>query len=185
MERTGNRVTAWVRGQVRTAHEFFEATMADVSSEMAHWAPPGVALPIGAAYAHFVLSEDWVVNVLFRRGGPLFLGPYAGKTGASEIPPDPGAVKDWSAGFAAWSRKVRIDLPAFRTYAQAVYASADTFLSNTADEELDRQLDLSAVGMGTQSLGFVLNNAVLGHAFCHCGEISALKGVLGKKGYPM
>jgi hypothetical protein len=25
---------------------------------------------------------------------------------------------------------------------------------------------------------------VIGHAFSHCGEISALKGVQGKKGYP-
>jgi hypothetical protein len=41
-----------------------------------------------------------------------------------------------------------------------------------------------AVGMGTKSVGFVVNNAVIGHAFSHRGEISALKGVQGKKGYP-
>jgi len=34
------------------------------------------------------------------------------------------------------------------------------------------------------TVGFVLDNALLGHAFCHCGEISALKGVQGKKGFP-
>jgi hypothetical protein len=38
--------------------------------------------------------------------------------------------------------------------------------------------------MGMQTVGFVLNNALLGHAYCHCGEISAAKGFLGKKGYP-
>jgi hypothetical protein len=27
-----------------------------------------------------------------------------------------------------------------------------------------------------------VNNALVGHAFCHCGEISAMKGLLGKKG---
>ena len=37
---------------------------------------------------------------------------------------------------------------------------------------------------GNESVGFVVNNAVIGHAFSHCGEISALKGVQGKKGYP-
>jgi len=38
--------------------------------------------------------------------------------------------------------------------------------------------------MGKQTVGFVLDNVLLGHAYCHCGEISALKGIQGKKGYP-
>ena len=46
-------------------------------------------------------------------------------------------------------------------------------------------MTVPAVGMGTQSVGFVVNNAVIGHAFSHCGEISALKGVQGKKGCPL
>jgi len=184
MVQDGSQITAWIRGQVQSAHGFLEATMGDVNAEMAHWGPPGIALPIGAAYAHFVTSEDWVVNVLFRGGVPLFAGPHAGRTGLSELPPDPSSVKDWSGEFAGWSRRVRIDLSVFRAYAQSVYAATDAYLSNAPDTELDRPMDLSAVGMGTQSVGFVVNNAVIGHAFSHCGEISALKGVQGKKGYP-
>jgi hypothetical protein len=185
MAQDGNHVTAWIQGQVRSAHWFLEATMGDVTEGMAHWGPPGVALPIGAAYAHFVTSEDWAVNVLFRGGAPLFAGTHAGRTGLSELPPDPASAKDWAGEFAAWSRRVRIDLTTFRAYAQSVYASTDSYLSSAPDTELERPLDLSAVGLGTQSVGFVVNNAVIGHAFCHCGEISALKGVQGKKGYPM
>jgi hypothetical protein len=49
---------------------------------------------------------------------------------------------------------------------------------------LTREVDLSAMGMGVQTVGFVLDNALLGHAYCHCGEISAAKGIQGKKGYP-
>ena len=79
---------------------------------------------------------------------------------------------------------MRIDLSVFRAYAQSVYAATDAYLSNAPDTELDRPMDLSVVGMGTQSVGFVINNAVIGHAFSYCGEISALKGVQGKKGYP-
>ena len=184
MAQDGSRVTTWIRGQVRSAHGFLEATMADVTAEMAHWGPPGLALPIGAAYAHSVTTEDWLVNVLFRGGAPLFAGPHAGKTGISELPPDPASAKDWAGEFAGWSRRVRIDLTAFRAYAQSVYASTDAYLSNAPDTELERPVDLSFVGMGMQSVGFVVNNAVIGHAFSHCGEISALKGVQGKKGYP-
>ena len=65
-----------------------------------------------------------------------------------------------------------------------LHAATDVYFSNAPDTELDRPMDLSAVGVGTQSAGFVVNNAVIGHAFGHCGEISALKGVQGKKRYP-
>lgn len=35
--------------------------------------------------------------------------------------------------------------------------------------------------MGTQSVGFVVNNAVIGHAFSQCGERSAMPFVTGKR----
>lgn len=145
--------------------------MKDVNEDMAHWAPPGLALPIGAAYAHFVTSEDLVVNGLLGGRVPLFAGSHADRTGLSEPPPNSATAKDWAGQFGAWCRRVRIDLAACRAYAQSVYAATDAYLSTITDTELDRTLDLSYVGMGTQSIGFVLNNALVGHAFCHCGEI--------------
>lgn len=174
-----------VREQMRSAHWLLEETMGDVTMEMAHWPPPGIALPIGAAYAHYVVAEDGMVNGLLRGGTPLYEGERAGKTGLSEIPPGPDPATDWPAAFQAWSRRVRLDLPAFRVYASAVYAGTDAYLSAASDAELDRALDLSALGLGTQKVRFVLNNVLVGHAFCHCGEISALKGIQGKKGYPV
>lgn len=184
MTRNGSRIAAWIRSQVQSAHWTLESTMEDVSPELAHWEPPGVALPIGAAYAHFVTSEDIVVNGFFRGGVPLFAGSHAGRTGLSELPPDPVSANDWASEFAGWCRRVRIDLAELRAYAHSVYEATDAFLSAMPDTELDRSMDLSAVGMGTQTLGFVVNNALIGHAFCHCGEIAALKGVQGKRGYP-
>jgi hypothetical protein len=77
-----------------------------------------------------------------------------------------------------------VDLPAFRAYAKAVYEATDAYLATLPDAALSREVDLSAMGMGKQTVGFVLDNALLGHAYCHCGEISAIKGVQGKKGYP-
>jgi len=41
MAQDGSRITAWLRGQVQSAHGFLEATMEDVNAEMAHWGPPG------------------------------------------------------------------------------------------------------------------------------------------------
>ena len=179
-----NRVTAHIREQLRSAHWLLEETVSDVTEEMAHHALPGKALPIGAAYAHYVTGEDWMVHVLLQGGSPLFAGKWAGRTGLSEMQPGPDPVRDWTAEVEGWIRRVRLDLPAFRAYARAVYEATDAYLASLPDAALSRPLDLSAMGMGTQNVGFVLNNALLGHAYCHCGEISAAKGLQGKKGYP-
>ena len=62
--------------------------MTDVTPEQAHWIPPGVALPIGASYAHVVVGQDSVINGMLKGGAPLFASSWAGKTGLSELPPD-------------------------------------------------------------------------------------------------
>jgi len=177
-----NRVIAHIRAQMKSAHWLLEETLSDVSDEMVRFAPPGKALPIGAAYVHYVTGEDWMVHSVFKGVAPLMAGSWAGRTGASE--PQPGSGDDWESRFEAWSRRVRVDLPAFRAYAKAVYEATDGYLATLADPELTREVDLSATGMGKQTVGFILDNVLLGHAYCHCGEISALKGVQGKKGYP-
>jgi hypothetical protein len=177
-----NRVVSHIRSQMNSAHWLLEKTISDVSEEMARFAPPGKALPIGAAYVHYVTGEDWMVHSLFQGADPLMAGPWTGKTGVSEPPPGPG--DDWETRFTAWCRRVRVDLPAFRSYAKAVYEATDGYLATLADAALTREVDLSAMGMGTKTVGFVLDNAMVGHAYCHCGEISSFKGLQGKKGYP-
>jgi len=177
-----NRVISHIRAQMKSAHWLLEETLSDVTDEMVRFAPPGKALPIGAAYVHYVSGEDWAIHSVFKGVAPLMAGPWAGRTGVSEPQPAPG--DDWAARFEAWSRRVRVNLPAFRAYAKAVYEATDAYLATLADPELTREVDLSAIGLGKQTIGFVLNNSLLGHAYCHCGEISALKGVQGKKGYP-
>lgn len=177
-----NFVIPHIRAQMKSAHWLIEETISDVSDEMAHFAPPGKALPIGAAYVHYVTGEDWMIHSLFKGVAPLMAGPWAGRTGVSE--PQPGPGDDWPTRFEAWCRRVRVDLPAFRVYAKAVYEATDAYLASLPDVDLSREVDLSPMGMGMQTVGFVLDNALLGHAYCHCGEISAAKGIQGKKGYP-
>jgi hypothetical protein len=179
-----NRVTAHIREQIRSAHWLLEETTSDVTEEMAHFAPPGKALPIGAAYAHFVTGEDWMVHVLFGGGIPLFAGAWAGRTGLSELQPGPDTPGDWNEAFVGWTRRLRVDLKAFRAYARAVYDATEAYIASLPDGALARPVDLSFMGMGMRTVAFVLSNALVGHAYCHCGEISAAKGMQGKRGYP-
>jgi hypothetical protein len=97
--------------------------------------------------------------------------------------PMPG-TSDWSEAYAEWARRVQVDLPELKMYAQAVYASTDAYLAGLSDTDLDRQLDLTGAGFGKQTLAWVLNLLIVNHIGTETGEIAALEGIQGAKGYP-
>ncbi len=171
------KITPFLREQFKGAHGFLEATLGDATPEQVHWAPPGKARPIAAHYAHVLVSEDNTVNGMLKGATPLAATALTGRTGVSELPPQ---GFDWGE----WAQRVQVDLPALRQYAQAVYANTYDYLSSLTDEDLERPLDLSALGVGQQTVGWMLA-VLLGNVDHHCGEISCLKGLQGAKGYPM
>ncbi len=164
-----------LRQQLQEAHQFLEMTMQDVTAEQAHWAPPGKASPLGANYAHLVTGEDFIIHGMLKGGAPLAASAGAGKVGVSELPPQDGA---WDQ----WARKVKVDLPALRQFAQSVYAASDEYLASLTPDDLSRPVELP--GLGQQNVAFVVSGAVIGHVNSHMGEISCLKGLQGAKGYP-
>ncbi len=181
--RETGKMTA-LREVMAAGHRLLDATMADVAGDVAAWRPPGTALPIAACYAHVVIAEDGMVSGILKKGLPLFMGAWAGKTGLSALPPGPdpkgGPMPDWSD----WARNVTVDVAPLRRYATAVYAASDAFLADMADEELSRPLDLTAFGLGMRTVGFLLIEGLALHASVHAGEIACLKGLRGLKGSP-
>lgn len=184
MSLSGRKSISLLQEEIKAAHQLLESTINGVTTEQLHWCPPGTAIPLGATYAHVIFSEDGIVNGMLAGGIPQFAGPWEGKTGASELPPMPNpkvpGIPDWRE----WSRLVKIDLSTFRQYAQSVYAASEAYLATLFDEDLNHPMDLGALGMGQVTIGFILINGVLGHAFTHCGEVSCLKGLQGGRGYP-
>jgi hypothetical protein len=166
--------TSLLRSQFQSAHNWLEGTLADVTQEQAHWHPDGKPNPIGAQYAHVLLAEDLILS-LVKGKTPLMMASHAGKMGVSETPP----IGSWGE----WARRVQIELPVLRAYGQAVYATSDEVLKGMSDADLDRLIDLSALGFGHEKTSFALNIVLL-NVFSHTGEISALKGLQGMKGYP-
>lgn len=169
-----------LRQLVQSACEFLEATMQDVSAEQAQWSPPGKPTPIAAQYAHVVVSADMGVNGLLKGSAPLAMSSWAGRTGVSELPP-----MGLHSTLDQWAERAKIDLAALRAYAQAVYASCDEYLASLTPADLERTVDLSAVGLGEQKALFVLNAALIANVHMHCGEIACLKGLQGARGYPV
>lgn len=164
-----------LRESIQWGYQLLEMVMADVNDEQARWAPPGAANPIGALYAHAFLSLDGIVNGLLKGGAPRFATEWAGQLGDS--------APKMSLAFE-WGRAIQPDLPALRQYGQTVMADADAYLAQLGDADLDRMVDVSQAGLGLRSVSWMLNALVASHLNNMAGEISALKGVQGLRGYP-
>jgi len=163
-----------LRGPIAECHQWLEATMSDVTPEQAHWRPTGIANPICAVYAHVIVGADVGANMTIAGRQPLIARKWGGKVGLSELMP----MGDWHE----WAGRLRMDLDVFRQYAQGVYACWDDCLASLSPADLDRVVDLSAVGMGQRTLAQFLAMQVE-HFSGHCGEIACLKGLQGLTGY--
>ena len=182
---TQNQKVTLLREYVQAAHQLLENVIESVSPEQAHWQPGGQANPIGANYAHVVLSEDGAINGMLKRQAPLYATTWAGKTGVSDMPPQPDPESPGFPNWHDWAENVQIDLSALREYAQTIYATTDKYLASLNDADLERTIDLSALGLGKSTLAQFLSGAILSNTYSHAGEISCLKGLQGEKGYPI
>jgi hypothetical protein len=165
-----------VRANLADAHWLLEETMDGLSAEHLHWAPPGTANTIGATYAHVIGSEDYFVHTTLLSRTLLGEGDWAERNGISL--PIPHRGSEWFT----WSRRVRIDLPAARRYAEAVYAATDTYLASLTSDQLG--LPPATPIPGNQTLSWLLHNFLILHAGVHTGEIAVLKGLQGLVGLP-
>ena len=173
-----NPAVTLLRRLFGTAHNmWFLGTLNDLEMAEAHWQPPGKAMPAAAHAAHVVLAEDFLLSNGLFKTKPLGLTRFAGKQGVSAPPPTGGA---WDK----WARSVHVDLPILTKYAQAVFANTDEQLAKMSDADLDTTQDFSSVGFGIMPTADFLA-ILLSHVGVHSGEISAMKGLQGHKGYPI
>ena len=161
--------------QIKEAHQVALGTIADLTTEQAHWQPEGVAHRAAPLIEHVAAAEDMFLNMMVGRQ-PLAMGEYSGQTGASEPHP--------MGNYGDWAGRVTVDMPQARDYVQAVFKSTEEYVAGLKPEELDREVDLSAAGLGKMSLASFITMTSVIHPSNHIGEISCLKGMQGAKGYP-
>ncbi len=157
------------------AHQVLEGTVADVDDELANRQPQGRANSIGSCYMHVLLSEDAIVNQMLRGETPLSETTWSGRTGADKPQP-------WTSpeDLGAWYHSVRVDMESARRYAQEVYARSAQFVDSLDEEALLKEVEPFGMRM---SLAVAIEAFVTGHASSLAGEISAIKGTFGRKGY--
>ena len=168
-----------LKDQIKNARETFDGTAADIKDEDLHKSPGGKAFPLGATYAHLVFSEDAIVQGMLQGKAPLSATEWAGKTGASL--PFPAMDENWEAANNEWSNNVQIEMAQMHAYTKAVYAATDAYVDSLTDEDLDKEVDLGS--WGKKTVAEMLYSFVIAHMNQLAGELSALKGVHGSKGY--
>jgi hypothetical protein len=162
---------------LKNAFEILGSVTADLTQEQADWQPPGIANPIGATYWHALSGADHVVYRWCRGEAPLTETEHWEEKVLAVSAPEPEHGGDW----LAYMRAIRVDLPAAHAYAQALSESFHAWLASLTSEDLNRRIETP---IQEYALGELLEVFVIWHLNAHCGEIAALKGCQGAKGYP-
>jgi hypothetical protein len=160
---------------LKNSFDILNGVTEDLTQEQADWQPPGTALSIGTLYWHTISGADFVVHSWCQ--GQSSLSETAGWEEKVVLHAEPQQEGDHAASV----RAVRIDLTAMHDYARAVAEAALGWLASMSPEGLEQQIKSP---IGELNLGQMLETFVVWHVSAHCGEISALKGCQGARGYP-
>ncbi|MBM3946125.1 MAG: DinB family protein [SAR202 cluster bacterium] len=160
-----------LRTQVTGLRRDFTTILGDMTSEQAHWRPPGVANPIVSLLIHAVDFQDSVVNRT-AQGKPRIWD--SGNWG-QKLKMDPVSRQDLEKG-----RALKLDFNLVKQYVTDVQAASDAYLASLKASDLDRMV----TGFrGEVPLGNMLSSALVIHLADHMGEMAALKGCQGGKGW--
>jgi hypothetical protein len=184
------------------AFEHLEHLVKALTQEQADWVPPGKANPVGALYWHIIgycdqvvhewcmepfvdlTIEEWFGAKLAKRELDMGQTPLRHSAGWREkvvlaFPPENPEDPYWDV--RAVREGVRVDLSALHEYAHATAQALLDWVASLTPEDLERSIPTP---VGDYNLGPFLEFFVIWHINVHCGEISALKGCQGLKGYP-
>lgn len=144
---------------------------ADLTQEQADWVPPGIANPIGATWWHTVSGTDLNVHKWCAGQAPIFESAgWRDKVLLASGPEPERTTREHMLS-------IQVNLPALHAYTEAVAEAVQALLSTQSPKDLERRID-------KYNVGELLERRVIWHINAHCGEIAALKGCQGVKGYP-
>ncbi|MDE2670334.1 MAG: DinB family protein [Chloroflexota bacterium] len=162
-----------LRSQYAFSQDNLEAAIERCSPELLTKTIEGsLTNPIGATYAHTVITQDLVLVRGLMGQEPVYHTSGIGERVGFELPESPVISQDYTTGLS-------FELAPLREYAAAVRAAVDCYLESASDEDL-----LAEVPFGPNPRSKLSVFATLGvwHVASHQGEIAALMGLEGEKG---
>jgi hypothetical protein len=165
--------------QLEASHGLLGMVLSDVTNEIAEFTPPGIANTIASTYAHIIMIEDFFAHNLLQNKKSLYESDWKDKTGINETPP-----MDPKNSFPEWITNQKIDIEQMNKYAAAVFKASEEYIKSLSEEDLQNQISLDIFGMGPRPVTFLIGSIMINNLNTHTGEISAIKGIQGLKGYP-
>ncbi len=162
-----------LRSQYAFAQDNLEAAIDRCSPELLTRTIEGsLTNPIGATYAHTVMTQDLVLvrGVMGRE--PVYLASGVGERVGFELPESPVISQDYTTSLS-------FELGPLREYAAAVRAAVDGYLESAPDEDLQAEMPF---GPTPRTKLWVFGTLGVWHVATHQGEIAALMGLEGVQG---
>ncbi len=162
-----------LRSQYAFANEAIEGAIERCPPELLTKTIAGALTnPIGATYAHTVITQDLVlVRGLMGRAPVYEEGGWGERVGFA-LPESPVISQEWSQAF-------RFELAPLREYAAAVRSTVDAYLETAPDDDLQQEIPF---GPTPQPKLWVFGTLGAWHVASHHGEIAALLGLEGLQG---
>jgi hypothetical protein len=143
------------------AFEVLGMVTADLTQEQADWQPPGKVSSITANYSHIITYMNWILEKILI---PCDDSPFQ----KDRVPET--VLQD-----------VKVELSDLHKRAGELRQAYQDWISSLTPADLDLELNTT---IGPLKLGHTIEAFVVGHINAHFGEISAIKGFQGAKGYP-
>ncbi len=162
---------------LKNALGILKQVTADLTQEQADWMPPGIANPIGGLYWHTIASIDMVVHGWGMGKDAIF------QTEGWKEKVVVSSAGDERKDHPPEMRETLVNLAALREYEKVVVAVVQDWLVSLTPGDMARKVK-TPTPIGELGLAQMMETFVIWHINAHCGEISALKGCQGAKGYP-
>ena len=164
----------FLRQQFVKLHDQIDVVMNETTYEQFNWKPPGTMNPISTIYLHLINAEDFHIHAILQ--GRTRIWETAGWNEKLGLAEPPGRGRNWEeASVKEFFQNNLID------YQHLVRKDTDEYLTGLTNSKLKEKV--SFVG-GERQIAEVMASLII-HVASHTGEIAAIKGIQGVKGYPV
>ena len=166
-------IKTYLQRQMANVRSQVDDAMNGLTEEQFNWQPPGTVNPICATLIHLISGEDMFIQELIQgKQQGWETQDWNQKIGIQSPPGGPG--NGWED-----CKSNHICIEPVLAYRKAVQEAMDAYLAKITEEELDRQVNFFGNKMPVAELLMI----IVVHSASHAGEIAAVKGMQGDKGW--